>query len=175
MNISIGEKKVSSGAAPRYKWLEDYHRCRGVTGGKSFQLRQTWLPSSSAPPHDRRTTLQPIVHLVPFANSWQPPKSYEQHVVLPAQLYDIWFQLSFTFVHTCTVGGLSPESPRHPCQVVAQCGCHTPVYALLQPPSTPSPAPSPNTKYDIPSPCVHPRLAHEMCTSPLELRTSSLE
>ena len=33
MNISIGEKKVFGGAAPRYKRLEDYHRCRGMTGG----------------------------------------------------------------------------------------------------------------------------------------------
>jgi len=36
MNISIGEKKVFGGAAPRYKWLEDYCRCRGVTGGIRF-------------------------------------------------------------------------------------------------------------------------------------------
>jgi len=33
MNISIGEKKVFSGAAPRYKRLEDYRKCRGVTVG----------------------------------------------------------------------------------------------------------------------------------------------
>jgi len=33
MNISIGEKKVFGGAAPRYKRLEDYRRCRGVIGG----------------------------------------------------------------------------------------------------------------------------------------------
>ena len=33
MNISIGEKKVFGGAAPRYKRLKDYRRCRGVTGG----------------------------------------------------------------------------------------------------------------------------------------------
>ena len=30
MNVSIGEKKAFSGAAPRYKRLEDYRRCRGV-------------------------------------------------------------------------------------------------------------------------------------------------
>jgi len=33
MNVSIGEKKAFGGAAPCYKWLEDYCRCRGVTGG----------------------------------------------------------------------------------------------------------------------------------------------
>ena len=33
MNISIGEKKVFSGAAPRQVRLKDYHRPGGVTGG----------------------------------------------------------------------------------------------------------------------------------------------
>ena len=33
MNISIGEKKVFGGAAPRYKRLKDYRRCRGVIVG----------------------------------------------------------------------------------------------------------------------------------------------
>lgn len=31
MNISSGEKKVFGGTAPRYKRLEDYRRCRGMT------------------------------------------------------------------------------------------------------------------------------------------------
>ena len=31
MNVSIGEKKAFGGAAPCYKRLEDYHRCRGMT------------------------------------------------------------------------------------------------------------------------------------------------
>ena len=31
--MSIGEKKAFGGAAPRYKRLEDYRRCRGVTVG----------------------------------------------------------------------------------------------------------------------------------------------
>ena len=29
------------GAAPRYKWLEDYRRCRGMTGGTRGSLK-TW-------------------------------------------------------------------------------------------------------------------------------------
>jgi len=33
MNISIGEKKVFGGAAPCYKRLKDYRRCRGMTVG----------------------------------------------------------------------------------------------------------------------------------------------
>ena len=33
MNVSIGEKKEFGGAAPCYKQLEDYRRCRGMTGG----------------------------------------------------------------------------------------------------------------------------------------------
>ena len=33
MNVSIGEKKVFGGAAPCYKRLEYYRRCRGVIGG----------------------------------------------------------------------------------------------------------------------------------------------
>jgi len=34
MNISIGEKKVFGGAAPRYKRLKYYRRCRGVIVSK---------------------------------------------------------------------------------------------------------------------------------------------
>lgn len=33
MNISIGEKKLFNGAAPRYKQLKDYCRCRSVIAG----------------------------------------------------------------------------------------------------------------------------------------------
>jgi len=33
MNVSIGENKAFGGATPCYKWLEDYHNCRGMTGG----------------------------------------------------------------------------------------------------------------------------------------------
>ena len=33
MNASIGEKKTFGGVAPRYKRLEGYRRCRGVTCG----------------------------------------------------------------------------------------------------------------------------------------------
>ena len=65
------------------------------------------------------------VHLPTHSPTCQPlqmPKSCEHHVVPPAQLYDIRFQPSFTFVHTCTVGGCSPESSRHPRQDFAQTG-----------------------------------------------------
>lgn len=33
MKISIGEKKVFGGAAPRHKWLKDYCKCGGMIGG----------------------------------------------------------------------------------------------------------------------------------------------
>ena len=46
MNISIGEKKVFGGAAPRYKWLEDYRRCRGMTGGIKARLFMTGATDS---------------------------------------------------------------------------------------------------------------------------------
>lgn len=83
------------------------------------QLQQTRLPSSSAPPHGRRTTLQPVVHLVarlrrfalrlvanaqtvypcphavPLVSSCQMPKSCARHVIPPAQLNDLRFQPPF--------------------------------------------------------------------------------
>ena len=78
---------------------------------------------SSAPPHGRRMTHQPFIHLVarlrefilrlvrklpnrvylptvPLANPWQMPKSHEHHIVPPTQLYDLWFQPSS---HSCVV------------------------------------------------------------------------
>ena len=48
--------------------------------GNFSQLRQTWLPSSSAPPHGHRTTHQPFVHLIArfccFPNSGVPPSRH---------------------------------------------------------------------------------------------------
>jgi len=42
MNISIGEKKVFSGAAPRQVRLKDYYRPRGVTHGVPMSVAPCW-------------------------------------------------------------------------------------------------------------------------------------
>jgi len=42
MNISIGEKKVFGGVAPRQVWLKDYYRPGGMTHGVPMSLALCW-------------------------------------------------------------------------------------------------------------------------------------
>ena len=79
MNISIGEKKVFGSAAPRYKRLKDYRRCRGVT--RSLQqntnlllsfallLRQPMLPTVASAPPLMDLSLPPLQCISGLGNS----------------------------------------------------------------------------------------------------------
>jgi len=47
MTMSIGEKKRVSGVATPIVWLEEYHQCRGMTGGiKASELRWEANPTA---------------------------------------------------------------------------------------------------------------------------------
>ena len=68
MNISIGEKKVFGGAAPRRVRLRDYRRPGGVTGG---------VPMSLAPRLKRPPKFGELRVSMPSRGRERPPKSTE--------------------------------------------------------------------------------------------------
>ena len=86
MNISIGEKKVFGGAAPRRVRLRDYRRPGGVTGGVPMSLapRLKWPPKSgelqvsmSTRDRERPPKFGELRVSMPSRGRERPPKSTE--------------------------------------------------------------------------------------------------